>query len=78
MVLLVRYTSVEDVSIGISDANRTDEAMMDSIGPFVNLLPLRFRTKGTASFGNQLLQTRSRYLAALANSRIPFQVLLTE
>jgi hybrid polyketide synthase/nonribosomal peptide synthetase ACE1 len=75
--LLVRYTDAEDVSIGIADANRTEENM-DSIGPFVNLIPLRFRAKGAAKFETLLKETQSTSLAALAHAKIPFQVLLNE
>ncbi|KAK7756325.1 NRPS [Diatrype stigma] len=56
--LLVRYTDAEDISIGIGDANRASDHMMNSIGVFVNLLPLRFQTKGTQSFGDVLEETR--------------------
>ncbi|KAK8038626.1 hypothetical protein PG993_007037 [Apiospora rasikravindrae] len=76
-VLLYRLTGSEDFSIGIGDANRTED-QMGSIGNFVNLLPLVFHTKGSAQFDAMLGETRSKVLAALANSRVPFQLLLQE
>jgi hypothetical protein len=76
--LITRYTDAEDASIGIADANRHSEDMMNSIGPFVNLLPLRFHTKGSAIFDSLLKETRSKVLDALTNAKVPFQVLLNE
>ncbi|KAH8897379.1 amino acid adenylation domain-containing protein [Thozetella sp. PMI_491] len=75
--LLVRYTDVEDLSIGVGEAMRT-EVDMGSIGPFVNLLPLRFRTSRAVAFDALLRETRSKVLAALANAKVPFPVLLDE
>lgn len=74
---------VQDVSIGIGDAHRTDDDFAGTYGPFVNLLPLRFRsTNGEEpheqTFENMLKETRLKVLAALAHSGVPFQVLLTE
>ncbi|KAI1254775.1 putative NRPS-like protein biosynthetic cluster [Eutypa lata] len=77
-VLLLRYASTEDVSIGIADANRINDSTIGSIGSFVNLIPLCFHTKATASFVEVVKETRDKAYAALANSRIPFQVLLNE
>jgi hybrid polyketide synthase/nonribosomal peptide synthetase ACE1 len=76
--LLWRYTSAEHISIGIGDANRTDDDMMGSIGDFVNVLPLQFRTQSSARFETLLQETRTKTYAALAHSKVPFQVLLNE
>ncbi|KAF4629401.1 hypothetical protein G7Y89_g8750 [Cudoniella acicularis] len=80
-VLLLRYSPVgngEDIAIGIGDANRTEDEMMDVVGPFVNLLPLRLRTQASAKFTQLLQDTRDRAYAALAHSKVPFQVLLND
>ncbi|KAI0799232.1 hypothetical protein GGR55DRAFT_692856 [Xylaria sp. FL0064] len=76
--LLARFTDQDDVSIGIGEANRLDENYMTSIGPYVNILPLRFRTTASSKFGDVLEETRSKTYSALENSRVPFQVLLNE
>ncbi|RYP69906.1 hypothetical protein DL769_005147 [Monosporascus sp. CRB-8-3] len=77
--LLLRYaTDVEDVSIGIGDANRTEDEMMDVIGPFINLLPVRLRTEVSAKFELLLQDARTKTYAALANPKVPFQVLLSK
>ncbi|ROW04822.1 hypothetical protein VMCG_04865 [Cytospora schulzeri] len=78
--LLCLYTNseAEDISIGVGDANRTQNEMMDSIGMFLNLLPLRFRTSNSATFAEILQDTRVNMYDALAHSSVPFQVLLNE
>lgn len=76
-VLLRRYSGSEDFSIGIGDANRTED-LMGSIGDFVNILPIVFRTESSAHFDKMLQETRSKTYATLANSRVPFQLLLSE
>ncbi|KAL1882812.1 putative PKS/NRPS-like protein biosynthetic cluster [Diaporthe australafricana] len=81
-VLLLRFAPTgdgEDVCIGVGDANRTDNSLMDDIiGPLVNLLPLRLRTQGSATFSQLLQQTRDNAYKALAHSKLPFQALLKE
>ncbi|KAI2620578.1 hypothetical protein GGR54DRAFT_105320 [Hypoxylon sp. NC1633] len=80
-VLLLRYAPIgdgEDVTIGIGDANRTGDEMMDVIGPFVNLLPLRLQVNASDKFADLLEYTRGKAYSALAHSRVPFQVLLNE
>lgn len=51
---------------------------MESIGPYVNLLPLRFNSQSIRTFSDMLEETRTKTYSALANSRIPFDVLLNE
>ncbi|KAI1375298.1 amino acid adenylation domain-containing protein [Hypoxylon crocopeplum] len=76
--LLARYADVEDVTIGIGDANRNTDPTMTAIGVFVNLLPLRFRTTTVDIFEQVLKETRDTTHTALEHSQIPFQLLLDE
>ncbi|KAI2473089.1 hypothetical protein F4781DRAFT_427851 [Annulohypoxylon bovei var. microspora] len=75
-VLLSRYADAKDISIGIGDANRTEDKMMSGIGVFNNVLPLRFCTNVSSKFENVLQETRTIAYASLENSRVPFQALL--
>ncbi|KGO65245.1 Acyl transferase/acyl hydrolase/lysophospholipase [Penicillium italicum] len=77
-LMIFRFTDVNDLTIGIADANRNDSDVMGSIGFFLNLLTLRFRRQPDQSFANAIAEARSTTYAALGNSRIPFDVLLTE
>jgi hybrid polyketide synthase/nonribosomal peptide synthetase ACE1 len=48
------------------------------LGPYVNLLPLYFRSEKQLSFLAALTETRKKVYSALANSDVPFEVLLDE
>lgn len=76
--LLCRLLGTSDVCIGIMDANKNDSEFLDTIGFFVNLLPLHFKTDGTGSFANLTTTTKDKVDQALAHSRIPFDELLDE
>ncbi|KAI1495559.1 hypothetical protein F5X99DRAFT_415001 [Biscogniauxia marginata] len=76
---LFRHIDVDDLVIGIADANRADKALDNTMGFMLNLLPLRFRSEGRAnstSFKDIALDTRTKAYDALAHSRIPFDALL--
>ncbi|KAI0164031.1 hypothetical protein GGR57DRAFT_516373 [Xylariaceae sp. FL1272] len=76
--LLGRLTDeTDDVVVGVGDANRNQDNMMDVIGPFVNLLPVRLKTQKNMKFEKFLQYARLQVLSALENSKIPFQVLLS-
>ncbi|KAI1739512.1 hypothetical protein F4680DRAFT_466356 [Xylaria scruposa] len=77
-VLLCKYTGAEDFVVGIGDANRYEEDMMDIIGDFLNVLPLVFRTGSRLQFDEMLQETRSKAHTALKHSRLPFHLLLSE
>lgn len=79
--LLLRYSPAgdgEDLAVGIGDGNRTENEMMDVIGPFVNFLALRLPIQSSANFTHLLQDVRDKALTALSHSKIPFQVLLNE
>lgn len=67
-----------DICIGVGDAGRKDPDVQDSLGLFLNLLPLRFRkTAPEMTFANGLLPETKRISdSAFANSRVPIDVLL--
>ncbi|RYP43824.1 hypothetical protein DL768_009657 [Monosporascus sp. mg162] len=67
--LLARFSDTQDVSIGIGSAYRLEDQLLESIAPYVNLLPLRFRNDASLNFDEVLQETRSKTYAALANSR---------
>ncbi|OTA01513.1 hypothetical protein A9Z42_0018340 [Trichoderma parareesei] len=76
--MLSRLLGISDVCIGITDANKNDSEFLDTIGFFVNLLPLRFKTDGTQSFASLATMTKDKVHKALAHSRVPFDKLLDE
>ncbi|MCJ1434188.1 hypothetical protein MMC27_003555 [Xylographa pallens] len=77
-ILLARLAAVDDVCIGFADANRSAPGAMESIGNFLNLLPLRLSTALSQPFSALVKETKSKVLSALAHSAVPFDVILEE
>lgn len=75
-ILLFKLLGTTDVCIGMADANRWDDRMAESIGMYLNLLPLRFYLDGTQTFEAVLKETRRKAYLAMSHSRLPFDVLL--
>ncbi|KAI4210919.1 MAG: hypothetical protein LQ351_006238 [Letrouitia transgressa] len=75
-VLLAKLLDVEDLCIGITDANRADEDFSDTVGFFLNLLPLHFQVNRQSPFSDIAKQTSEKVRAALSNSRVPFDLIL--
>lgn len=76
--MLMRFTDVDDLTIGIADANRNDEDAIGVVGLLLNLLTLRFKRDLTQPFHESVAEARTKTYNALANSRVPFDVLLQE
>ncbi|PBP20217.1 hybrid PKS-NRPS protein [Diplocarpon rosae] len=74
--MLHKLLNVNDICIGITDANKNDPDHVNTLGFFVNLLPLRFKVEGGRSFAKLAQQARDKTLAALEHSQIPYNVLL--
>ncbi|MFB7297189.1 amino acid adenylation domain-containing protein [Streptomyces rubiginosohelvolus] len=68
----------DDLVIGTPVAGRDDEALRDSVGFFINTLPLRTTLHGTPSFLDLLARTRDGDLAALAHQRLPLERIVAE
>ncbi|KAF5549422.1 polyketide synthase [Fusarium phyllophilum] len=73
--LFNKLLGVEDICIGVTDANR-GESCLQTIGFFLNLLPLRFTVPKDAKFSNIVTETAQRYRTAQANMGVPFDVIL--
>jgi amino acid adenylation domain-containing protein len=74
-VMFSRFLDVDDICIGVTDANRTDASFADTIGFFVNVLPLRLRMDHNSRFGDTVRTTSHKVMAAYANA-IPFDLIL--
>ena len=70
----------DEIFMGIADANRTKREYLETLGFFLNLLPIRFGRppRGSTPFGAAVKTVRDRVYGALEHSAVPFDVLLNE
>ena len=73
-----RYTEVEDLTIHMVDGSRPHPDLEDTIGFFVNMIPIRFTKWCHDSFDHLLDYTKSSALEATRHSTVPFDTIVDE
>ncbi|KAJ5710314.1 polyketide synthase [Penicillium malachiteum] len=76
-VLLAQSLNLEDLCIGVADANRPNAEYMDTVGFFLNLLPVRFKIPASSTFA-QVAQNTARQMGTAFEKSVPLDILLDE
>jgi nonribosomal peptide synthetase DhbF len=77
-VVLWRHTQQEDIIVGSPISIRDDAALKDSLGCFLNVLPLRNRLEPGLKFRQLVAQVKSTILEAHENRDYPIDLLKRE
>ncbi|MFB8280249.1 non-ribosomal peptide synthetase [Nocardia colli] len=76
--LLSRLTRQQDLVVGVPIAGRSQPALQQLLGYFLNWLPVRIRLDDRPSLRQLIQRTRDVFAGALINQDLPFDMLVRE
>lgn len=75
-VLLYRYTQQQDIIIGIPLTNRTNKELENTLGYFINLLPICTHLQGNPRFYYLMEQIQNNLFSFYAHQDVPLKEIL--
>lgn len=72
-LLLYRYSNQTDICIGIPVTNRTHKELVNLVGFFINMLPIRSDLKNNPKFSELLSVVKENLLEGYSNKEVPFE-----
>lgn len=75
-VVLARLSGQDELAIGIADSTRLTADDRNTMGHFVNILPIRLRAAAADTFGEALVAAKEHMRGALLHSDVPYPVVL--
>lgn len=77
-LLLSKYSGQEDIMIGVPVARRNQQAFRQTMGLFINTLPLRFKADRKATARSLLKDIKTYCQQAFMRQELPFEKLIEE
>ena len=77
-VLLYKYSSQQDICVGVQIAGRNSQELEGLIGFFLNALALRTQVQGEQSFNSLLNNVKQTTLEAYEHQEVPFEKVVEE
>ncbi|MHA1661074.1 MAG: non-ribosomal peptide synthetase [Promethearchaeota archaeon] len=75
-ILIYRITACDDIVIGTSISSRTNIETEESLGIFLNTLPIRIKIDKSFNFDNLLKQVKNKFFNVYKNKDYPFERLI--
>lgn len=77
-VLVSRLAGVAELCVGVVDAGRADPRYLETVGFFVNVVPVRLRAEDDDTFDGLARRAADKALEALAHAAVPMDAVLDE
>lgn len=77
-VVIYKYSGSKDLIIGTPVANRNNNEFLDTVGMFVNTIPLRSKINPLEKFNDYLLKVKGETIESIENSEYPLEFMVDE